>query len=348
VAIAAAALLATALPASARAGDPEVIADNLTSPLSLAIADDGTVYAAQNFAGLITKVGETDPIYSDSDSGNREIGAFSVSGDTLTFGASIPGQDVKMYTYHWDGSAYQQTEIADLWAWEKAHNPDHVNTYGIMGLSKSCLKATPKDYRPYKGRKDSHAYASTTVDGITYVADAGANAIIAINGDTVSTLAVLPPTKIKITKAARKELKAPKCALGKTFRAEPVPTDVEVGPDGNLYVSSLPGGPENPQAMGANGAIFQVMPQDGMVQRVGTGLVSPTGLAIAADGTAYVAQLFAGNVLEIPFGGTPSVFAEVAAPGDVDLANGSLYVTASGLSPDGPPGPGQVLKYALD
>lgn len=348
VAIAAAALLATALPGAAQAAkaDPEAIASGLVSPLSLAVADDGTVYVAQNFASLITKVGETDPIYADE--GGREIGAFSVSGDTLTFGASIPGVDVQMYTYHWDGSAYQQTTIADLWAYEKAHNPDHGNTYGIAGLTKSCNKQTPKDYRPYKGKKDAHAYASTTVDGITYVADAGANAILAIDGDVVSTVAVLPPTKIKITKAARKEMGTPKCTIGKTFRAEPVPTDVEVGPDGNLYVTSLPGGPENPEAMGANGAIFRITPQSGEVAKLSGDLVSPTGLAIGPDGTAYIAQLFAGNVLAVPLGGAREVFATIPAPGDVDVANGAVYITETGLfDPPGAPPSGKVWKYDL-
>jgi hypothetical protein len=349
VAVAAMSLLATAFaPAANAATDPDVVADGLVSALSVAVADDGTVYASQNFASLITKIapgGEPEVIYADE--GHREVGAFSVDGDVLTFGASIPGVDVKMYTYEFDGEGYVQTQIADLWAYEKAHNPDHANTYGIAGLSKSCTKATPKGWRPYKGRKDSHAYASTTLDGITYVADAGANAIIAIDGDVVSTVAVLPPTSIKITKSIRKVLGAPKCTIGKKLRVEGVPTDVEAGPDGNLYVTSLPGGPEDP-AMGANGAVYRVDLGLGKISKLSGGLATPTGIAIGPDGTAYVSMLFASVVLAIPFGGEPFPFAEVPFPGDVDVKDGAVYVTESGLNdPEEGPYTGKVLKFTL-
>lgn len=349
-ALAATSLLAVAaIPASAADNPGEVVADGLVSALSVAIAEDGTVYAAQNFAALLTKVepgGEPEVIYADE--GQREIGALSVEGDVVTFGASIPQVDVKMYTYEQleDGS-YEQTEIGDLWAYEKANNPDKVNTYGITGLSKKCTKDTPKFLRPYKGKKDAHAYASTTVDGVTYVADAGANAILAIEDGVVSTAAVLPATKIKITKKIRKVIEAPKCVEGKTLRVEGVPTDVEVGPDGGLYVTTLPGGPEDPR-MGANGAIYRVDPATGKAALMSPGLVSPVGLAIAPDGTAYISMLFASTVLKVPFGGAPEPFAEIPFPGDVELANGSVFVTESGLMDEPGADPtGKVWEFPL-
>lgn len=350
VAVAAAALLATAFPtaSSAAKADPEVVADGLVSPLSVAIADDGTVYVAQNFATLITKVapgGDPEVIYADE--GEREVGAFSIEGDVLTFGASIPAVDVKMYTYTPTDEGYEQTEIADLWAYEKAHNPDKVNTYGIAGLSKSCKKDTPKFLRPYKGKKDAHAYASTTVDGVTYVADAGANAILAIDDGVVSTVAVLPPTSIKITKKIRKIIEAPKCTIGKKLRVEPVPTDVEADGDGHLLVTSLPGGPEDP-AMGANGRVYHVDPVTGKATKEMGGLVSPTGIAVGPDGEMYVSMLFGSTVAVQPAGGARAVFAEVPFPGDVEYANGVVYVTESGLmdDPSGPP-TGKVLAFPL-
>lgn len=345
VALAAASLLATAFPTSAQAAEPEVLADGLLSALSVAVGDDGAVYAAQNFAATLTKIpagGEAAPMYADE--GQREVGAVSVSGDVVTF-ATTGEKDVKLYTLTPDGEGLAQDMVADLWAYESTENPDHHTTYGITGLKKSCKVA--KAYRPHKGIKDAHPYGSETIDGITYVADAGANAVFAVNGEgELSTVAVLPPTNIKITKTVRKVLEVPKCAQGKTFRAEGVPTDVVAGPDGTLYVSSLPGGPEDPR-MGANGAVYQIDPATGEVDRVVKGLVSPTGIAVGSDDSIYVASLFGNQVVAIDASGARTTFAEVAAPGDVDYANGYLYVTASGFGPTGPTPTGQVLKFPL-
>ena len=123
------------------------------------------------------------------------------------------------------------------------------------------------------------------------------------------------------------------------------PYDVAIGPDGNLYVTSLPGGPEIP-AMGANGAIYRIAPGTGAITRMSSGLVSPTGLAIGPDGTAYISMLFAQQILAVPFGGEPSVFAEVAGgPGDVEIADGYLYATEAGMLSE--TGEGKVLRRSL-
>lgn len=347
VATAALALLATSFAPAANADEPagEVVADGLVSALSLAVADDGTVFVSQNFASLITMAAPgAEPEVIFADEGHRDIGGLSVDGDTLTFSATGPG-DVKVYTYEKDDEGWAQTEVADLWAFEKSTNPDKSSTYGIANLSKSCKKDTAVFLRQHKGGKDSHPYNSAQADGVTYIADAGANAILAVNGSEVSTVAVLPPTKITITKQIRKALKAPKCTIGKKLAVEPVPTDVEVGPDGNLYVTSLPGGPEDP-AMGANGALYQVNPQTGKVTKMAGGLVSPTGLAIGPDGTAYIAMMFASTVLAVPYGGTPTTFAELPAPGDVDVHGGYVYITESGvMDEEGAPPSGKVWKF---
>ena len=53
-----------------------------------------------------------------------------------------------------------------------------------------------------------------------------------------------------------------------------MPTDIEVGPDGKLYVTSLPGGPED-GTLGANGRVLQVKPASGKVKTLVGGLISP-------------------------------------------------------------------------
>jgi hypothetical protein len=278
---------------------------------------------------------------------NTEVGAVSLDGDVVTFATTYMGRPAAagLWTLDAEGTA---TEVADLWAYEKAENPDGGKKYGILRLSKSCkakFKGQRRQALPYKGIKESHPYASATLAGTTYVADAAANAVLAVTDGAVSTTAVLPPTKVTVKRKIMRALKLPKCAKGKTWKLEPVPTDVEVGPDGNLYVTTLPGGPEIPQ-MGQNGAVYRVTPATGAVARITGGLVTPTGLAISPTGTAYVSMLFAGVIMQQPLGGEASPLDEVAFPGDVEYADGKVYATLTDLMNDGSQPPaGQVVSW---
>jgi sugar lactone lactonase YvrE len=154
---------------------------------------------------------------------------------------------------------------------------------------------------------------------------------------------VLPPTRVGITRAMKKEFDLPKCVVGKTYRAEGVPTDVEMGPDGNLYVTSLPGVPGEGLP---TGRIYRIDPATGDVSRMAGGLVSPVGLAISPTGDAYVSMLFASTLLKVPFGGEPEPFAEVPFPGDVEFSDGFVYATETDLTNDGSTPPsGRVLRW---
>jgi sugar lactone lactonase YvrE len=115
------------------------------------------------------------------------------------------------------------------------------------------------------------------------------------------------------------------CTVGKTYNFEPVPTDVELGPDGLLYVSSLPGGPED-ASLGARGAVFSIDLATGAVTKVAGGFLGATNLAVAPDGTIYVAEMF-GNRISTVSAGTPKPFADVPSPAAVEWANGKLYAT---------------------
>ena len=347
VAVAALALLGTAFAPAANAVDPETLADGLVSPLTVAVAPDGTVYVTENNKSVLDKVdpdGTVTPIYADE--GQREVGGVSESGGVITF-TTTGHHDSKVYTLTPNGEGYDPALLADTWAYEKAYNPDGSRTYGIGGLSRACKRSIPKDIRgfvvKYHGIKDSHPYATAIAGETTYVADAAANAVLAVDGaGTVSTVAVLPPVKVTVSKKLRKGLGLPKCTQGKTFKGEPVPTDVELGPDGNLYVTTLGGG------LGENmpvGAVYQINPTTHAVASMGSGLFGPVGLAISPVGTAYVSQLFAGDVLEIPLGGQPSEFTTVAGgPGGIELNGTDLYVTDTDLFGSG--ANGKVLKFS--
>src|SRR5665647_2695236 len=136
----------------------------------------------------------------------------------------------------------------------------------------------------YAGEIDSHPYALAVVGNTAYVADAGMNAVLSVDLTTgaIDTLAVLPARPAEITAEAAAALGIPDCG-GLMYGFEGVPTDVEMGPDGWLYVSSLPGGPED-ASLGARGAVFRVNPATGQAQVHVEGILSPTGIALDGGG----------------------------------------------------------------
>ncbi|UMG93322.1 ScyD/ScyE family protein [Nocardioides sp. TF02-7] len=139
-------------------------------------------------------------------------------------------------------------KVANLGAHEKSRNPDRNVQYGAPGLSEECLAEWPAEGPPPSsgGIVESHPYGTAVVGKKVYVADAAGNTILSVgpNGK-VRTVAVLPRVKVEITAEMAGGAGLPECAVGEDYFFEPVPTDVEVGPRGRLYVSSLPGGPED-------------------------------------------------------------------------------------------------------
>ena len=352
VALAAAALAGTTL-APAHASVPEQIAGGLSGVLTLAVADDGTVYASagegENNVGQLVRIapgGEPEVIYSDE--GAREVAGVSVVGDVVTFTTTSQGgpADARVYTYSpAEGGGFDQVELADTWAYEKANNPDGTTKYGIAGLSKKCVKTIPKEIRPfvksYKGIKESHPYATATDGAVTYVADAAANAILAVEDGGVSTVAVLPPVKVKVTKQLRKGMGLPKCTQGKVYKGEPVPTDVELDADGNLMVSTLGGAIGEMMPLGS---VYEITPA-GKVTKVTDGLMMPVGLAVTDAGDLWVSSLGPeGGLLKNPDRFSVEEFIPSPFTGDVDIHGEDLYFTSTGLPA---PGSGGVSKHPL-
>jgi hypothetical protein len=315
------------------------LATGLVGPLSLAVARDGTRYFTQNFASLLTKQEpgqEPEVIYANTD--GFEVGAVSESRGIVRFALSKFQRRGVLMALGRHGAPYP---IANLGTFEKKNNPDKKNTYGFRGLSDACAAQVPEQMGPasYKGIVETHPYATLTVGRTTYVADAAANAIFAVGRrGKVSTAAVLPPTWVTISAENAEAFGFPACVAGHKYGFEPVPTDIEQGPDGMLYVTSLPGGPEDGSA-GANGRVYRVNPHRGKVTKAVTGLVSATGLAVAKNGDIYVSQLFAGLISVAKAGhSTAHPFVKVPLPGDLELTSNGLFATVNVLpGEDGPP-----------
>lgn len=335
---------ASAAPAAERA-EPTVttLARGLAGPLSVAVAPDGTRYFTDNFAGLLYKQvpgGQPTVIYKGPK--QAEVGAVSAVGGKLRFAVS-EGNNAKGKVWTLDASGVPVL-VANIGKHEKSDNPDGTVRYGFKSLSGSCASQVP-EYIPtaYEGVKETHPYATTTVGDVTYVADAAANAIFSVSAaGVVDTVAVVPPASVRVTAAAAEANGLPACTIGKVYRFESVPTDVEVGPDGRLYVTSLPGGPED-GSLGAQGRVLKVNPSTGRVKTLVSGLVSPTGLAVSATGDLYVAQLFMGVISRIKAGSTKvRPYVEVPLPADVEVTSTGLVATIKALSGRKPKG--QVVQ----
>lgn len=340
--LAAGALAATPAQADA-APAPAVLAKGLVAPLSVAVNGDNVVYFSGSFTGqLFRMVPGKDPKVVYSSKNVQEIEGISTKGKATYFIA-----DTKLMRRSSDGFV---AKVADIGAYETAHNPDSDTAYGLVdGTSQDCIDAWPTgdDFPPaqYTGAQnlETHPYATAVDGGTVYVADAAGNSILKVNSaGVVSTVAVLPAVPVTITEDMATQLGLPDACVGAVYRFEGVPTDVELGFNDLLYVSSLPGG-EIP----GEGAVLAVDPTDGSVNTVARGFSGATGVAVSGEGTIYVSQLFAGEVTEIPLGGDPVTFAHVKNPSAVEVKGNRLYVTSnvlSGQEPGTQPN-AKVLRY---
>jgi hypothetical protein len=320
---------ASAAPGSG--GTPEILANNIPTPLSVAVAGDGTAYVTGNFAGLLFKVpdgGAPEVIHKATEKG-AEIGGVSVLGARVVFAQTGSTQKV----WQINGGADAEP-LANVGRYEKKNNPDKIRTYGFLGLSDACKNRLPKGQhlKPYQGIVESHPYATEQVGNTVYLADAAGNDILSITkSGVVDTVAVLPRTKVNVTKARAEAFGLPGCVVGHKFALESVPTDVEMGADGWLYVSSLPGGPED-GTLGAQGRVYRINPATGRVVKVAGGLVSAVNVAVAEDGDVYVSQLFAGSIVRIPAGTNKKIpFAQVPMPAGLEYTTDGLYATIDAL-----------------
>ncbi len=338
-----------AVPASAATaslGPVHTISSAYIAPLQFAV-QGGSIYVADSAASALFKVGRSAPIaHGPAPSANPET-----SGDLAGVAAT---RDAIAYTTstgdHKDTRltilSHGHTKVVSISGFEKRNNPDKRNSYGLVDaddVSSACKAELTAGHVPlsYRGAYDSHPYAVASLGGGSWaVADAGANDILKVDRwGHVSLIAVLPPQPLHITTAMATALGAPHCG-GVTYRFEPVPTDVEVGPHDRLYVTTLPGGPESP-ALGARGSVYQV--GWGWTHRIATGFVAATNLAIDSCGNIFVAQLGAGTIAEVRNGHGVTV-ASLPGVAAVEWANGHLYAsTAPAVT--GASGPGTIVRF---
>ncbi len=208
--------------------------------------------------------------------------------------------------------------VANLWAHEAANNPDETDNI------------------------ESHPYGiDLGPDGLLYVADAAANALISVDPETGETATV----------AAFEGMPGvfPNQWRGGEPIADPVPTAVVMADDGTAYVSLLSGAPFIP----GSAKVVQVAP-DGTVSDFATGLTMLTDLQRAPDGNLYAVQhgMFteegpvpnAGAIVRILEDGTSEIVISGLpfATGLAFDAGGGAYVAINGIAI---PNAGMVVYY---
>jgi hypothetical protein len=360
--LATAALFIPTGPAMAGSSVPEpiVLADGLVTPLSLDVGRHGSVLVTQNFVGRLDRVEDDKKLTNIYTKANWDIGGVETRRGTTYFVESVGaggGNPAALEGYLKSIDEWGTVKaLADLATYEREYNPDGDQEYGFgSDVPAECLQQWPA-FPParYTGAVDSHPYATAVKGSTAYVADAGINAILEIDLDSgdISTLAVLPPRPAVVTAGLRipidmmgGTIEVPACVVGHEYAFESVPTDVEIGPDGWLYVSSLPGGPED-RSLGDRGAIFKVNPWTGHTRLWAEDILSPTGIAVSDEGDVYAASMFGNEILKIDaWTREASQFLAVDGPAAVELRGDTLYATA-GFSFGQPTG--TVLKVSID
>jgi hypothetical protein len=319
-------------PAAAAPTVSDPIVEGLAGPLQIDVTKKG-IYVGQSFAGLLTKVGHNGST-TDLASEPGEIAGVSAGkhGVAYTFtqydeetGAPLAAQ-LKLRK-----PSGKTVVVADLKRFEEKRNPDAHQQYGFVGLPKYCAEQVPNEIggQPYGGIVESHPYAiANAPGGGWYVADAAGNDILKVTKHgKVKVVYLAKPQKYVVTADAAAGLGLPDCTVGHPYYFEGVPTDVEVGKHGKLYVSLLPGGPESLE-LGARGSVVLVNLGKHRSYKIGTGFLGATNLAVGPRGKVYVTELF-GNKLSVLRHGHVRTVAELPMPAGVEYFKGKLYVATN-------------------
>jgi hypothetical protein len=334
----------TLAPASAKSApnDARKLDSNVIMPFQVAVRG-GTTWTSDGFDGTITRRtanGHKQVIASV----NGEIAGVAVKGRQLAFTES-PNNGFTRLVVRRPGRGAM---VVNLRRYERLRNPDANKTYGIISGGNACARdffrnATGAPAR-YKGIVDSHPYQVEALPGGWAVAEAAGNAILRVNNrGQISTIAVLPRQSVLFTQQKADAIGAPDCVVGVRYGFEPVPTDVERDGHGNLWVSLLPGGPEDP-SLGARGAVYKIT-KSGAVIRVARGFLGATNLAVRG-GKVYVAELFKNRISTVRNGHIVTV-RSIARPVSVEVTKHNLFIgQLARFGQQGPvPGTSGVFRF---
>lgn len=224
------------------------------------------------------------------------------------------------------------TVIANLAAFEAAHNPDHGAGPGAK------FGAAPIDSNPY---------AFTSYRGGFAVADAAGNDLLWISPKgAISVLAVFPTQTERLSRAIGKKIGAPPTMT--SLIVQSVPTSVVAGPDGALYVGELTGVPFRPGAA----RIWRIAGKKLTLYASGFTNISDLAfdgknLLVLEIDSRQLDPKSPGALIRLAPDGTRSVVASagLVAPTGLAVGNGSIYISNYGVYPGTGAGPhGEVVS----
>ncbi|MCW2811273.1 MAG: hypothetical protein JWP61_1731 [Friedmanniella sp.] len=323
---------------------PRVITNKVVAPFNLAL-HDSRLYVADGGTATVSRVKSDGSLVTVAQGpAGGDVAGLDVSRDGRYLAYSStehPAEEVNANGAVTVLGPHHSSRKIDVAGYEAAANPDKINQYGVSNPSACVRDALTAMGAPvsYTGAVDSHPYSLAAYGHRSWLlADAGGNDLLSISRrGKVSTVAVLPAQPAVATAEAVAALKLPACVVGVTYRFEPVPTDVEVGHDGYLYVTTLAGGPAE---FGPRSSVYRVNPRNGHLKLLITGLAGATNLALGRDGEIYVAEFYAGKVAVIRHG---KVASRIDLPGvvSVESSHGRLL---AGTFAGGPDQPGTIVE----
>jgi hypothetical protein len=158
---------------------------------------------------------------------------------TMTLQYANPAAGVESRLYRFKSGAYLTS--TDVAGHEYTVNPDRRARYGSRS-TKSCVTKALGGDAGYAGRLDSSLPSVAAGPGQSwYVVDRDGNTVYRVSETgKLSVLAVLPPVTVTVSKTLAKTSRWSSCVVGTKVSYEPAPSEVEVAPDGTVYVAGRP------------------------------------------------------------------------------------------------------------
>lgn len=266
------------------------VSDFDVTPDGSIVAVGGEIVQRATPHGAVTTITRVDVADTAPETTLNGVAAIGRSNLFVTSGGGDQGEGATL----WRVSPDNAREVADIEAFETAHDPDASDWKDV-----ACEAA-----EPYTAGPQTNPYhVEATSGGSALIADAAGNSILdARTNGTIDWLAILTPPLVE-DPTSGDDYRVLFSFGGLTCYVQPVPTSVDMSPDGNsVFVGEL---------MGATG----LTPE---------GLVVETGLSrvwrIDADAHNAVCSEDAGDPCEVAVEGLTSVIDVAFGP------DGLLYV----------------------